>query len=95
MRLYTCGRPHFHSSFKSSIPYSVTQCKYLVERVGVGSPPVDWLALHIIGEIKSGGIPSEEERKTNGLEYTGNNADGNGVKRALLGGDLGNELVLC
>ena len=39
-------------------------------------------------------IPSEEERKTDGLEYAGNDSDGNGVKRTLLGGDLGNELVV-
>jgi hypothetical protein len=35
---------------------------------------------------------SEEERKTNGLEDTGEGTDGEGVERALLSGDLGDEL---
>lgn len=36
--------------------------------------------------------PGEEEREADGLEDAGKGANGNGVKRALLGEDLGDEL---
>ena len=39
-----------------------------------------------------GSPPGEEERETDGLENAGQCTNGNSVKRALLSGDLGNEL---
>lgn len=43
-------------------------------------------------DLRAGSPPGEEERKTDSLEDTSNGTNGNGIKRALLSEDLGDEL---
>jgi hypothetical protein len=48
--------------------------------------------IHLVEDASAGSPVGEEERETDGLEDTGEGTDGNGVERALLGKDLGDDL---
>lgn len=45
--------------------------------------------------VGAGSPPGEEEGQADGLEDAGEGANGNSVQRALLGGDLSDELGVC
>jgi len=47
--------------------------------------------MHLLEWVGVGSPPCEEEGETNSLEYAGNGTNGNGIKRTLLGKDLGDE----
>lgn len=47
---------------------------------------------HLLEGVGAGAPVGEEQGETDGLEDTGNSADGDGVKRALLGKNLGDDL---
>lgn len=46
----------------------------------------------LVERVGAGAPPDEEHGQTDGLEHAGKGADGDGVERALLGEDLGDEL---
>jgi hypothetical protein len=46
----------------------------------------------LVEGVGAGSPVGEEQAKADGLEDTGNGADSNGIKRALLGEDLGDDL---
>lgn len=46
---------------------------------------------NLLERVVAGSPVGHEERKTDSLEHTGEGTDGDGVKRTLLGGDLGDE----
>ena len=50
------------------------------------------MSRRLVKGVGAGAPVGEEEGKTNGLEDAGNSANGDGVKRALLGEDLGDDL---
>jgi len=50
--------------------------------------------MHLLEWVGVGSPPCEEEGETNSLEYAGNGTNGNGIKRTLLGKDLGDELCI-
>jgi hypothetical protein len=47
---------------------------------------------HLLEGVGAGAPVGEEQGETDSLEDAGNSADGDGVKRALLGDDLGDDL---
>ena len=47
---------------------------------------------NLVEGVGAGAPVCEEDAQANGLKDAGKSADGNGVKRALLGEDLGDEL---
>jgi hypothetical protein len=50
------------------------------------------MARRLVEGVGAGSPVGEEQAEADGLEDTGNGADGNGVKRTLLGEDLGDNL---
>lgn len=49
----------------------------------------------LVERVGAGAPVGEEDAEADGLEDAGKGANGDLLKRALLGGDLGNELVVC
>ena len=54
--------------------------------------PGSSIATSLVEGVGAGAPVGEEDGKTDGLEDAGKGANGDLLKRALLGGDLGNEL---